>query len=42
MIDITDNINISRSVDNETETVLATARDTANVSALYVFNSVFT
>lgn len=42
LVDITDNINISRSVDNETETVLAAARDTANVSALYVFNSVFT
>ena len=42
LVHITDNINISRSVDSETETVLATARDTANVSALYVFNSVFT
>ena len=42
LVHVTDNINIFRSVDNETETVLATARDTANVSALYVFNSVFT
>lgn len=37
LVDITDNINISRSVDGETETVLATARDTANVSALYMY-----
>ena len=42
LVHITDNINISRSVDNGTETVLSTARDTANVSALYVFDSVFT
>ena len=33
LVHITDNINISRSVDNGTETVLSTARDTANVSA---------